>query len=1034
MAYTKKTGRGRTLRFQGEMHCDGEHKVEQLGSGYIWLRRAVFGTTVIIYPGWFKITARTRLVWNLNTGTGHSAAEVWADLIVQNEPGSFSLFPIDGDGQASYSVLVSRGADVPFSVGWVTHAEAHITGSFDMSIKVEEYRTFDGMPGPPRFSEDLRGPQGPVWTGVVDATGGFSEEWFEALKTDASTVSLSCEFAGMSHSQTWAYNPGINPPLAISAYEADTTASGQSVSTEGPGGDFWIRGLHSAISLGHSHSRSNSGVGYAGPQDNPGGWIPGGHEIEYIVTPFLQQRTWPWYRNENTNAGPIVHVEGLCTRHVFNSSLNSWDNSYITVVARLYQAPKIAMQVQGIVQTLEGASFPSTLSYRWHTSNEWRTFSGSGSFSDSAQWVARLLVTMTDGNGPNIGANDGWQYIYIDSPSLAAAGEDGGDNRILMRSDVFDGISIVQASSLAVDTMSSGTGWSSSGSVTVTSTGTTIQLASAAAGGNATKTYSSKPHVEPYRYLRVKIRSIVNGAVPLILKINNYEWDIVTAAANTYGNIDVDLASPDRVTGGAYLLDRDSRFPIATLAGNRPIYPARLAGVDEISTFGIDGIPNGETIEIDDLTMQRLRGVEGSIMPTFKFWNKEIPDLPLQEQYCKRGLLAIVDGKQGLEVPYQRKIVAVTEAYPALSIADFVAYINKFPGWTAVDLAGAGDPWFNNSLPSYFVGGAGSIRPNNGGAVVDWFTFNPATTKTIQSQFLIDALKTYPGCGDVFAQTGYNTDAPVVMRFQKFMRGLGHGMAIDAAFKPVSGATVTIRELPGHTAAGSGVSDAGGYFKTGTPYGRSSKDHEFVSGSNVLGSRLFTARRRHRVSGLTSAEGAKHLTLRRRDGLFFELSYSGATIRMTRIDLENSVFDTFTVADVQVDSAQNYVTPFGECAVVFEQSGTIYITRSTSNADTWSEPMALPFGTSHDPIPASDEDNGIEYIVFHDGTGWKTARLKPTDTVWSVLTGYIFAGARGKGGLEVGRDLAHSLLFTIDDGGSTRRFVSHNEGDTWTEL
>ena len=127
----------------------------------------------------------------------------------------------------------------------------------------------------------------------------------------------------------------------------------------------------------------------------------------------------------------------------------------------------------------------------------------------------------------------------------------------------------------------------------------------------------------------------------------------------------------------------------------------------------------------------------------------------------------------------------------------------------------------------------------------------------VVAQSLFDFVSWYPGIGDVWGHTdgkGYDPGKYgryLELRAAKILRGASWGLVADGEGEPEAQAIVKVTQSDDDSERGQAETDAWGYYVTGLPFGRSTRQHDTtaeVDDPFPVITRLFYARKRHRAA------------------------------------------------------------------------------------------------------------------------------------------------------------------------------------------
>jgi len=408
-------------------------------------------------------------------------------------------------------------------------------------------------------------------------------------------------------------------------------------------------------------------------------------------------------------------------------------------------------------------------------------------------------------------------YHWLVPPS----GENANQWRLLLRGAYYDAGTIAQAETVALD-----------GGFSFGDTGTT-------------RTFSPAKSMAGYRYLLINTDQ---ASKTITLKIGSKSWAVETDGS---GLAIFDLCGPSNL---ATDIDaRDSRWPIPTDVDHVDADGA-MWGVVDVGEYTITA-PAGVTCTVAANGVYLSRDTWASPPPGHSLLNVVAPQLywvpsGTANTYKRPLLRGDTDGRRSLDEADWTRVVGTPTIYTARTIDNLFDDVNasdtsvvRNPGWTAVLDAGidvadgaAGSDWepglLNRNRNASWIEGSGIAY-----YAADWHyghDLDVSSALTLVAQMLVDKVTLYPMCGDVFGlRTGanrweYGTTAEqgrAELRGGRYMRGAAWGLTLHENGIAHSGATVTQKELPDLTAAGSGKSDIRGEYLTGTPWGRAGYDH-----------------------------------------------------------------------------------------------------------------------------------------------------------------------------------------------------------------
>jgi len=556
--------------------------------------------------------------------------------------------------------------------------------------------------------------------------------------------------------------------------------------------------------------------------------------------------------------------------------------------------PQRSANVSGVLRAMESA-YPSSLTMV--RAADGTTFSASSAWSDNQtqeRYTGSISLTRTDRSGGTVegGSNNTTSAVntykaigyYLDPAALSAAGLDERLRRVQIRCWAWTALTLSHAASVTVDDGSSLTpagawagAWSGGGGASVSVVSGAIHVTG---GGYAQRTFSADQNLTTYRYLRARVKASAASA-PITLSIGTKVWRGATGATpGTYSDVDFDLSIETNHPDDS---DADTLWPVDQTDGISNA-AQDIFGVQRCDTLRFGEMTAGTTYDID--SVQLVRASTDSLLDALPAWNrarfsptgaldepwpvKEYPDETdtltgrVTVHACRRGLLALCDGQQSLELPDQRYTAASGGGSAAtfvpewISIADTVAQVNRtngaaslWPGWSAADAQAAPVGWpaewqtlewlLNSERPTTEICGGGALADSSGwlyhfgaGAVEIG-----ASAVDVPAQLLVDRIDSWiPDCGDLFGITGGGgggglgevidpedppapTSGALEVRPAWIGMGGAHGLAVEDG-TPLSGQQMDVFDhgSGGEVAAGDGTSDARGYWRSGDPWGK----------------------------------------------------------------------------------------------------------------------------------------------------------------------------------------------------------------------
>jgi hypothetical protein len=636
---------------------------------------------------------------------------------------------------------------------------------------------------------------------------------------------------------------------------------------------------------------------------------------------------------------------------------------------------------------------------------------------------------------------------WLKDSSLSALGDDPRDRRLLSMGRKWDAIGLAFATTRDIGHHANLTGWTGTGCTVTTPGGTVVVGAATADGASAVAAFSPRVGMESHRYMKVSLSIDIGDSVPLVIGIGGKTWAITTGTAGDSADYEIDLCCPDSSSPGG---SQDSRYPIANPAdvhmlvgfGNPAGYPTqegRDTGVNVLKSLSIGGIPNGSTLTVTDIHLFVKRSVKLDIVSTFLHYDFYMPYNPTTDSayyMCKRHLLALTDGRQSLEIPdevLRHDLSGVSGL--GNDINEVCQLINTCDGWTATSLSASGPAPLNAGASAYLLGGAGATYAFNTAFYEYWIERDISAGVTIPAQELADQINAYPGMGEWGSTLAYVANDPLVFRFVKYLRGAGHGLATDSHWKPDTTDSVGIQRVSDSSDAGSGMPDAGGYFRTGFPFAFSGQSYDFIAEPGATGGltmkqiQPFTAFNRKKSRGRIIFSGICLCETER--GRLMVAAYGRDDgVHVWRFDLLGGYSsDALVIPGLVVTDLDITYLPNGSLLLAYIDSTGLHACQSASLGDKWDAAVSIaPTGTSC--RTCADKRNQTAYIAVYDTTRYVLWRLL-RDGTW-VNVGPIVTSSEASFDLSIDPGPKRLLTFLLS-GTPNRRFVSPDMGTTWSE-
>ena len=425
---------------------------------------------------------------------------------------------------------------------------------------------------------------------------------------------------------------------------------------------------------------------------------------------------------------------------------------------------------------------------------------------------------------------DQWNPVqaWLDVYDLSSSGEDSRDWRLQFRGKKWNAMTISRTDDVTLDNGNSTTGWAAGAHTTLSVVSGAISAAVSGGTGSATRTFSPRKVFEPFRYLRVRVRSTVGDNVAITVTLASRTWNITTSTAGTWVDRDLDLAcaSDESDTTKA----RDSRYPIENPGG----FPTNTDphddydlgwGTTAAASIAFGGIPDGKTIQIDSIALHCEHSKYdflGGFKDFVTGWDSGSDNTTLRPwAFLQRDGLVTDIPDLALVTPYSG-----TPYYRWFVISEMVTMGNNFPGWTFAALPDLSDGWHGSSLELHLLGGGGATVVH--GVTPTWTDWLDSTTGTVPAQDLFDEVYAYPHAGrGVWTGDAVDHAHPEIpLLFSKSLRGRAEGLVFGTDDLPIVAARVQTFRVSDHgILAGSGLTDAIGHYRTGTPWGKGNKNY-----------------------------------------------------------------------------------------------------------------------------------------------------------------------------------------------------------------
>lgn len=638
--------------------------------------------------------------------------------------------------------------------------------------------------------------------------------------------------------------------------------------------------------------------------------------------------------------------------------------------------------------------YPDTLGVLWvdkaiyPLEHEELVIATGGSFSDSSvqhEYITAMLLNGVDQGAPTL-LEYAAPRCYIDPASIAiyGTGDDSRDWRLMIRGKPYLSHTIKHEASTVVENGSSATGWTAMTATTVTSVAGAIHIVASGGTGAAYKTWSTPLNAESYRFLKIRLRSVVNATQNIFLTFTvpsdgacteSKVYKVTTGAANTYTDVTVDLTLNE--FRAVSIEGTESRWPTTNVSGV-PINSPDFWGLNVLDKMMVSGIANGETIDIDSIELVRTTETPlNSWLPSFNDWTPAWTSGAATNQ--KSFWWSDVAGRiTGFTDMYQ---VDSPKAYYYQQLTDLKNKINAVLGYT-VTTPGSfpADGFHDNLQPAHWAFGAGVVYRDS-----DWHygvDVDVSTDTDIYAQALWDRVTVYPACGDCWEGTTYGAlDEPTPIRFGKHLRSQAWGICYTTT-APKSGKTPHLWTDPGNIDRGSGTSDSLGYYKTGLTFGRGNINSKVsVSATDTVKLVLkhpVVSRMRHRaiLAGLTgvrvaidSSPSKNHVRAYIDSSDVAWISKADSTLTWTNTTTGKSADSDVAIS---ISKGKNLTL-----TLLTSYSGAINM-YTLGNSGTWSGATSIGNGNYMGII---EDKNTLRYIYWNDSGTIKGKILDSAGTV-----------------------------------------------------
>ncbi|MDI9639700.1 hypothetical protein QPK87_04835 [Kamptonema cortianum] len=476
-----------------------------------------------------------------------------------------------------------------------------------------------------------------------------------------------------------------------------------------------------------------------------------------------------------------------------------------------------------------GEPFPDAVDLKLEKSpGEVETLIANPAAGKQFEQVAWSAFAVLDGvNQASEGADTrGPSRCWIDPPSLVANGDEAVDWRMGFRGKSWTALSLSHASPRVLDDGTSLAGWTAGSNTSIGLSGGAISLSVAGGTGLATRVWAPVVRGESYRYLRIRFRSLVGANAPMRVGIGGKSWVFESGSAGAWANSKIDLCVPHGLS--STVDEKESRFPLSV---EGLVEDSDYWGVSRIESLVLSDLADGETYEIDEISLIRESDARVSFLPALNHWKLEQVG---QVRQVKPFAWSSVDGR----IADCWDMWQTVSQFGWNSLADLGSAFAQI-GWTVVPNAAFPDEYHRNNREATLAWGGG-VRFDDG-----WL---PGTDVAAQSlgvvaQAIWDEVEIYGGAGDVWSENG-SYGGLTLLRAAKQLRGQAWGLVVSGD-SSLSGLNVELRLSNGES-RGSGISDNWGRYLTGSHYGLGNVMHRVVAGNESSPLFIVKSRGRHR--------------------------------------------------------------------------------------------------------------------------------------------------------------------------------------------
>lgn len=643
------------------------------------------------------------------------------------------------------------------------------------------------------------------------------------------------------------------------------------------------------------------------------------------------------------------------------------------------------------------------------------------------------------------------QRAWLSPATLSASGEDTRDWRLEGRGRAYDSFTLAHAATITIEDGASASEWTAGANTTVSATGGAIRLVVSGGTGSATMALATpKDFWERYRYVIVRIRSTVGGSKAWRLTANGKQWDGTTSTAGTYTDTILDLCGPFNKSGPTD--GQDYRWPLTPAGATE----GDFWGLNTVASFAIENLVDGETYEIDAITLSRQEWAKMTHLPEFLGWVEK--DTSVANRELKRLGILDVDGRVGFDHAGQERSGSPW-VYEYLTLTQWIARLNEGQGLTAT-AAGSfpSDGFHDNSRFALWAGGLGATYDYTTALWQEEINRDLALgTITVNAQAIYDQWQGYPGIGKgCWTGAAHDTaDLAMPIAITKHLRGQAAGLVFDPSThlaKPLQ--AIDTYETTGLTPTGSDITGTRGEFLTELPYGRGNRNTTTkLVPAPLTDSEVWQNRRRARTvfkGGGPSVEDPWLLQLD--DGSSMQVQVESGNVVFYGSEFSVPAGWPVRVVITSTGSCSRPIVSLdrqtGRVYAYWEYSAGIYSAYSDDRGRTWSAgTLFMASATSPIRIDAQSGESFVAWFEFNSGTSGpgkaKGQFREKGDTAFSATFTFKDSAAADlvfdeRGWRRV--DKAHdstgrwTMAVVIDGDTAVSNWYSVDRGRTWTRL